>query len=447
MRRGSRALELVEASGGRRRGLVNVEHSLTPLLALQHHSFSAGGDGGELGRFAAIMPDVHHLIRSRNNVSFSHCQISRFNGDVLGINRRPDRVTEDKYKLWSCVCSASSQDRVLPNGANRQQLFYILGIFLIILAVPENDAVLWTFRLVESIHQRVPEETPLVVWADVGEKDERIHGEGDTETTPLPGESLNSTPRHAQCAQMNAKRRVELDHAELLVTRRAARLLPSHCHHCAVGVPGHTRNEHPGVDEDRFLVNLVAHKLHAAVFICEGEARSSGVRHAFEAVVPADTGQRHKVLAGKQGHAHHKVTMAVIAVNLSVRRYKQNRAPVWGPLDQGERQFQLLAPQAISIHRTNDHSTILVHDANLLPVRGPFHVSHHTLVSVVDHFLKPLVLVQVPHNDQPRRITCGQFAIVLVPSHNHNSSAVALKRLVHGKVARTSNAPLLTSAC
>lgn len=49
--------------------------------------------------------------------------------------------------------------------------------------------------------------------------------------------------------------------------------------------------------------------------------------------------------------------------------------------------------------------TILIHDADLLPLLVPLHVPHDTLVAVVDHLLEPVSLVEHPHDDQTVPIT------------------------------------------
>lgn len=49
--------------------------------------------------------------------------------------------------------------------------------------------------------------------------------------------------------------------------------------------------------------------------------------------------------------------------------------------------------------------TILIDNADLLPLLVPLHVPHDTLVAVVDHLLEPVSLVEHPHNDQTVPIT------------------------------------------
>lgn len=49
--------------------------------------------------------------------------------------------------------------------------------------------------------------------------------------------------------------------------------------------------------------------------------------------------------------------------------------------------------------------TILIDDADLLPLLVPLHVPHDTLVAVVDHLLEPVSLVEHPHDDQTVPIT------------------------------------------
>ena len=50
---------------------------------------------------------------------------------------------------------------------------------------------------------------------------------------------------------------------------------------------------------------------------------------------------------------------------------------------------QLWVQRGITVHGTDYHSPVLVHNADLLPVGRPAHASNHWFISIVDHFLIP----------------------------------------------------------
>mmetsp|Transcript_15703 Transcript_15703/g.26476 ORF Transcript_15703/g.26476 Transcript_15703/m.26476 type:complete len:254 (+) Transcript_15703:2665-3426(+) len=231
--------------------------------------------------------------------------------------------------------------------------------------------------------------------------------------------------------------RIELHHAGLAPIRRHLR--SRHCKHRPARVPLDPRGAQTGDDQHCLLVTLASHQLHTAVVQAQGERGRVRIGIAFQPVVPIHTDDVH--VAGASFHAEEGefcdgISVAVVEMGLALHGAEEDHAAIGGPFHKREGERELFAPQAVAVDRAHDHGAVLVHDADLLPIRGPLHVAHHRLVAVVDHLLEPHPLVKHPYDDQAVLITGRQLAVVLVPVHHHDRAVVPLQRLVHGQVAR-----------
>mmetsp|Transcript_16165 Transcript_16165/g.40248 ORF Transcript_16165/g.40248 Transcript_16165/m.40248 type:complete len:1228 (-) Transcript_16165:317-4000(-) len=410
-------------------GVVHVEHLLAHVTPLD----AAHVRGQHLGEGGAELPHVHRVVAGGNDVVVGDGQVLGLHLYVLAVHRRADGVAQDEDVL-ARVLALGGQHAKVAKRLDGHQLAHVLGVLVVVLGVPEHDAVLRAVGAVERVHKRVAEVAPLVVGAHVGKVHERVHRQRQAQPVALPAQSADAAAGHAQRAQVLAHVVVELHHPQLArLGRVAAELVARHRQHGAVAVPLALAGLDARVDAHRVVVRLVAHELHAPVVQADGQHRAVGLRKAQDAVIPLHAHHlalAHVPLVAVEGHLGHGVAVAVVHVALALRCAEQDEPPVRRPLHQGQRQPDLLAPQPVAVHAAHDHRAVLVHDADLLAVGRPLHVAHHRLVAVVDHLLEPHALVQHPHNDEPALITGGELLERIIPAHTQHCAIVPLQGLV-----------------
>jgi hypothetical protein len=130
-----------------------------------------------------------------------------------------------------------------------------------------------------------------------------------------------------------------------------------------------------------------------------------------------------------------EVSNIVVNINSTLWCTEKNGATVWGPLDNLELNFEFFAPKASSLDRAYDNCAIFVDNSNFFTVWCPAHIRDNTLVSVVDHFFKPVLLVHHPNNNETLFITGGKLLVLVIPLDDNNIALVALQVLVHAQVA------------
>lgn len=197
----------------------------------------------------------------------------------------------------------------------------------------------------------------------------------------------------------------------------------------------------------------------------------------------------------------HVTTGVVINVDVTAAKGEEEQARVRRPLDASQvASLELLAPNTIAVHRTDDDSpcgqekkrssqvfitkdtasaddkiccchqvntasrTVFVDDADARSVRVPRHPLHDGTSAVVDHFLEPRALqrnnkrtvkrydiiprprlitclVEHPYDYQARRIARRELLVHFIPRDDLDLAVVAVQSLVHGEVGRRCQAP------
>mmetsp|Transcript_38234 Transcript_38234/g.108061 ORF Transcript_38234/g.108061 Transcript_38234/m.108061 type:complete len:307 (-) Transcript_38234:340-1260(-) len=303
------------------------------------------------------------------------------------------------------LVAAGSQHAVVACRCYGHEVLHVLGIAVVAVGVPEHHARLCPFGLVEGIHQRVVEVSPSVVRTDVGKVDEGVHRKGYPKAAALPAQRSDVGAGHSQGAEVLPVVRVELHHTGLPALPAGAchALRASDAEHGAIRVPFDAGNLEAGVNQDGVLIVLAAHELHAPVVHGDRQHRTVRLAIPLQSIVPVHSLNDCRAVESlhaielKFGDA---VAVLVVDVALSLRGAEQDDAAVWAPFHKGQVHGKLLAPQPIPVHRAHNHGAVFVGDADLLAVRRPFHVAHHTLVPVVDHLLEPHALVEHPHDDE-----------------------------------------------
>ena len=121
-----------------------------------------------------------------------------------------------------------------------------------------------------------------------------------------------------------------------------------------------------------------------------------------------------------------EVADVVVHINSTFRCSEENCAAIWRPLDKLKTNLELFAPKSRSFDGTDNDGAIFVDDTNLFTIWCPAHVCDDTLVSIVDHLLKPVRLVEHPYNDETLLVTRGQLLILVVPLEYHDVALMAL---------------------
>mmetsp|Transcript_37229 Transcript_37229/g.59776 ORF Transcript_37229/g.59776 Transcript_37229/m.59776 type:complete len:209 (-) Transcript_37229:937-1563(-) len=151
---------------------VDVKDPLPPFLPVNVQS--ARVHRGELRDQRAILPRVHARFGGGDHVVWSHGDVQRLDLDVLAIHRRANGVAQNQDEL-SGILPTRRQYAILPTRANRHQTLHVLGVALVRLGVPEDDARLGFLRFSEGVHQGVAKVPPLVVRSDVGKVYVAVH--------------------------------------------------------------------------------------------------------------------------------------------------------------------------------------------------------------------------------------------------------------------------------
>eukprot|EP00050_Salpingoeca_kvevrii_P018634 m.76511 g.76511 ORF g.76511 m.76511 type:complete len:400 (-) comp8114_c0_seq1:98-1297(-) len=330
---------------------------------------------------------------------------------------------------------------MVARGIDARQVLDVLDDTAIHLCVPEDDAVLRALRLGECVDDGVGEVAPLVVRADIGKVDEVVHGKRETKTAAFPRGALELLARDLQCAHVLAKGVVELHNVDLA-------LRAGNSKHGAMLVPLNAHDGHHRVDENGVFIRLVAHDLHAAVFVANGEAWAARLNVAVGAVVPLHANEllgTNRAFETGRGNLGHEVAGAIVHVELAIDGAKENVLAIGRPLDLGQANVERLAPQAAAVDATDDDGAILVNNADALAIGIPLHVLDHTLVTIVDHLLAPSALVKNPDDDEAVFIRGCELAVVLVPGDDLHRATVALERLVHAEIALRSLGELVAA--
>ena len=129
-----------------------------------------------------------------------------------------------------------------------------------------------------------------------------------------------------------------------------------------------------------------------------------------------------------------EVADVVIHINCAVRSSKQDGSAVRRPFDDFQIYLKLLSPKTGSFNTANNDSAIFVDDTYLFSVWRPLHVRDYTLVSVIDHFLKPMLLVHHPNDDKTLLVRSSQLLVLIVPLDDLDLAGVTLEWLVHCKI-------------
>jgi hypothetical protein len=129
------------------------------------------------------------------------------------------------------------------------------------------------------------------------------------------------------------------------------------------------------------------------------------------------------------------VADVIVDVHSTFGSTEQDSATIRRPLDELEADLELLTPETGSFNRPDNNSSVFINNADLFSVGSPAHVSYYTLVSVVDHLFKPVLLVHHPDDNQTCLIGGGQLLVLVVPLNDLHVAFVALKVLVHAEVA------------
>ena len=130
-----------------------------------------------------------------------------------------------------------------------------------------------------------------------------------------------------------------------------------------------------------------------------------------------------------------EIANVIVNIDGAFGRTEKNSATVGGPFNNLELDLKLLAPKAGSFDGPDDNCAIFVDNANLFTVGSPPHVGDYRLVSVVNHFFEPVLLVHHPHNDETLLVTRSQLLVLIVPLNDDHIALVALQVLVHAEIA------------
>lgn len=132
-----------------------------------------------------------------------------------------------------------------------------------------------------------------------------------------------------------------------------------------------------------------------------------------------------------------EIANIVVDVNSAVWRSKKDGSAIGRPLDNFKVDWKFFAPESGSFDTTNDDGAIFINDTNFLTVWGPLHVGNDTLVSVVDHFFEPMLLVHHPNDNKTLLIGGRELLILVIPLDNLDLAGVSLQRLIHTEVSST----------
>ena len=111
----------------------------------------------------------------------SHGDKTWFNVDVFAVHRSSQIVAQDQTVWVDVVVVFSGENTMFSLGCHGEKALDMFLIFVSGLRVPESYCRVLSLRLGVRVNHCVGEVSPFVVWPDVGEVNEGIHGQSNPE--------------------------------------------------------------------------------------------------------------------------------------------------------------------------------------------------------------------------------------------------------------------------